>query len=98
MKAAFFTLEIVVSEISRYLARIGRKGGRSRSPAKLAAVKANLKRAISLDASTRLAPATRTEAIGFRRLQDGVLVGILGAVCEAMLRAGQRSKDWNMKS
>jgi hypothetical protein len=37
--------EVVASEISKYLARIGRKGGRSRSAAKLAAVRANLKKA-----------------------------------------------------
>jgi hypothetical protein len=57
MKAAFFTLEAVDSEISKYLARIGRRGGRSRSKAKLAAVRANIKKAH--DARRKYPPCPR---------------------------------------
>jgi hypothetical protein len=47
MKAAFCRLIAMSSEVTKYLSRIGRRGGRSRSKAKLAAVRANLKKAQS---------------------------------------------------
>ena len=56
----------MASEISKYLARIGRKGGRSRSAAKLAAVVRTLRRPTSPDVSTRRVPVIRIEATGFR--------------------------------
>jgi len=45
------------SEVTKYLSRIGRRGGRSKSKAKLAAVRANLEKA--WDARRKYPPCPR---------------------------------------
>jgi hypothetical protein len=44
-QSGFLYVEFMASEVTKYLSRIGRRGGLSKSFAKLAAVRANLKRA-----------------------------------------------------
>jgi hypothetical protein len=70
MKAAFCRLSPCLLKCSNTYRGSVAGGGRSKSAAKLAAVRANLKRASKPGANTRYVLATETGAIDFRLRPD----------------------------
>jgi hypothetical protein len=62
----------VPSEVTNRLSRIGRRGGRSKSAVKLAAIRANLKKAQAARRKYPRRPDTKTVAIDFRLRPDHV--------------------------
>jgi hypothetical protein len=62
----------VPSEVTKYLSRIGRRGGRSKSAVRLAAIGANLKKAQAARRKYPRCPDTETVAVAFRLRPDDV--------------------------
>ena len=89
-ESGFLYSGIMSSEISKYLARIGRKGGRSRSAAKLAAIRANLKRAHAARRKYKPCPRYKNRSHRFSRVTGWCACGYFKPACERVLRPGHR--------